>query len=132
MTSKRLTREIEQTVRTDPVFQAALVASRRVKWRTRALCNKFPLELFYPSGYTTAEDKAQAARAVSICQQCSVRTFCLRETLEVDDRWGVRGGYDEPTRKFYHQVYEKYYRVKGSKPPSVAELVSGLIPKKTA
>lgn len=128
MTSARLTKEKELMVKLDPAFQEALSADPRAEWEHKSLCKKFPLEMFYPIGYTRPEDKKQAADAVSICHQCPVRANCLRETLVLDDRYGVRGGYDEPTRKFYHQVYEKYYRTE-DKPPSIATLLSGLIQK---
>jgi hypothetical protein len=55
-------------------------------WWERALCAKFPPDLWQPA------DRAEAREAAAICLECPVRIACFSYAQENDERHGVWGG----------------------------------------
>lgn len=67
-----------------------------VDWRERAACKGRDLNIFFPN-VSGAQSKPFEARAVAICNGCSVRDECLREAVFIEEKlgfpiWGVFGG----------------------------------------
>lgn len=62
-------------------------------WRERALCQEVDPEIFFPDrGHTIADAKR-------ICMACEVRTQCLQDAIDTNERFGVRGGKSERERR---------------------------------
>lgn len=57
-------------------------------WTERALCTKYDPRLW------DGETKFDTARAKQICALCpmDVKNECLREALQADEKWTIRGG----------------------------------------
>ncbi|MFQ5516660.1 MAG: WhiB family transcriptional regulator [Acidimicrobiia bacterium] len=67
-------------------------------WRELAACRDTDADLFFPIG-TTGPAIRQIDKAVSICEQCSVREECLMYALETNQEAGIWGGYPEDDRR---------------------------------
>lgn len=63
------------------------------EWRPLALCSQVDPELWYP------EKGGSTQAAKKICRRCPVRPECFDYAMEVDDRFGVWGGYSDRERK---------------------------------
>lgn len=77
-------------------------------WRDDAACLGAPVEVFFPSGKGTGEERWDAARAY--CARCTVRSQCLSMALKIqehDDRWGFFGGYTPSERTGIRAGYVK-------------------------
>lgn len=67
-------------------------------WRLSASCRYDDPELWFPTSWTSASGKAQAAEAVRICNACPARQQCLDQAIDMeggrtaDNRFGIRGG----------------------------------------
>lgn len=79
--------------------QQLLVLEQQIKpapgapWQERAVCAQTDPEIFFPErGGSTKEAK-------KICLSCSVKTQCLVDALDNDERFGIRGGYTEHERR---------------------------------
>lgn len=59
-------------------------------WANEANCIGYPLEVFFPHGYSTTQ------QALDACAGCPVIQQCLNEALYEERRsyitWGIRGG----------------------------------------
>lgn len=62
-------------------------------WRHSALCAQTDPELFFP------EKGGSTAPARAVCARCDVIGPCLAESLAEHDRYGVRGGLSERSRR---------------------------------
>lgn len=80
---------IEPTFRRDP---------SETWWIERARCIGEDPELFFPVG-TTGPAIEQTARAIGICNGCSVRAECLEWALDTCQDAGVWGGLGEEDRR---------------------------------
>lgn len=67
-------------------------------WEDRAACAGMPLEAFYPRENERIWD-ARVAQAKKVCEGCPVKMDCLAWALEIDDRWGILGGYTATERR---------------------------------
>lgn len=62
-------------------------------WQQDALCAQVGGDAWYP-------EKGESTLAARIiCLDCPIRTTCLREALDRDERFGVWGGYSERQRR---------------------------------
>lgn len=78
----------------EPHTQPLLAEDEAVEdWRLRALCAQTDPEAFYP------EKGGETRRAKNTCLACHVRTECLQEALDNDERHGVWGGLSERERR---------------------------------
>ena len=62
-------------------------------WRVRALCAQADPEAWFP------EKGESTAQAKLVCSRCDVRTDCLQDALDNDERFGVWGGLSERERR---------------------------------
>jgi WhiB family redox-sensing transcriptional regulator len=62
-------------------------------WQDRSACYGLDPETFFP---TTEEE---AGLALSYCGVCTVRELCLSWAVHNGERYGVRGGTTEQTRR---------------------------------
>ncbi|MGM0724179.1 MAG: WhiB family transcriptional regulator [Actinomycetota bacterium] len=63
-------------------------------WREWSICNQTDPEAFFPEhGGRTARPGKQ------ICMSCGVRSECLQEALERDEKWGIWGGLTRQERR---------------------------------
>jgi hypothetical protein len=80
------------------------------EWRERAACLDASLEVFFPTGKGTGDDRWDAARAY--CSRCSVQRQCLNLVIgleEADDRWGFFGGYTPMERREIRAGYKEAF-----------------------
>lgn len=63
------------------------------EWDEQALCAQTDPEVFFP------EKGGGTREAKRICRRCPVRTECLRDALDRDERFGVWGGLTERERR---------------------------------
>jgi WhiB family transcriptional regulator, redox-sensing transcriptional regulator len=69
-------------------------------WTNDAACvNEPDPDLFHPLPDQTEESRA----AKAICARCPVSELCLDEALDLNDRYGVRGGLTETERLALHR-----------------------------
>ncbi|MBP3223523.1 MAG: WhiB family transcriptional regulator [Actinomycetaceae bacterium] len=64
-----------------------------VFWQDSALCAETDPDIFFP------EKGGSTAPAMSICQQCTVRSECLEYALSHDIRHGIWGGMSDNDRR---------------------------------
>ena len=64
-----------------------------LSWQSLARCLEVDPEIFFPE----RGGSSRAARAV--CNQCPVRTLCLRYALTNREQFGIRGGTSERERR---------------------------------
>lgn len=64
-----------------------------VAWISRARCRGLGPERFYP------DSDDEAAEALELCAECSVRDACLRYVLDAKEDFGVWGGKTEGERR---------------------------------
>lgn len=58
-------------------------------WREQAACaTEGDPELFFAD----ASDNVGIESAKAICRRCPVTEQCIREAVDTDERWGIRGG----------------------------------------
>lgn len=82
-------------VATGPALAIGLppITDRTPHWTDRALCAEVDPELFFP-------EKGQPnVPAKRVCMGCEVRTECLEDALDNDERFGVWGGKSERERR---------------------------------
>ena len=72
--------------------------ARNDEWKLHGLCAADP-ELSFPPGATWDGHRAQAERAIRICQACPVRDQCLEDYLEAGDRFAIAGATTPRTRR---------------------------------
>lgn len=65
-------------------------------WKTRAACNGYPNNLFFPGPETSA---LAIERAQAICSACPVSEECLQYAFQANQRSGIWGGTTEDQRK---------------------------------
>lgn len=63
-------------------------------WRAQAACLGMDPNIFHPE--SMQDENAWKARRV--CRDCPVAEACLRDALETEDRFGIRGGLS-PTQR---------------------------------
>lgn len=65
-------------------------------WEAHAACLGEDPELWFPTGYTTADNRRQVSEAKTICGRCPVRELCLAAALRRENadasRDGIYGG----------------------------------------
>lgn len=89
---------------------------RDTSWTDRGLCRKvadpemFGDDLIGPDAELPKGTKArraalerQQAEAKAVCWTCPVREACLVHALAIDERRGIRGGFDAEQRKAQRQ-----------------------------
>lgn len=69
-------------------------------WQSAAMCAQADPEAFFP------EQGGSTKEAKRVCQDCPVRTECLAEALENDERFGVWGGLSERERRALRKADE--------------------------
>jgi WhiB family redox-sensing transcriptional regulator len=75
----------------------ALVAE---DWMLAAACYGHPSLFFAPDdSETRSERRRREAAAKSVCARCPVRSECLMDALEGDERFGIWGGLTERERR---------------------------------
>ncbi|MFI9787365.1 WhiB family transcriptional regulator [Kitasatospora sp. NPDC051984] len=78
-----------------------LVGRRRDhSWTTDAACAGSPSPDRF---YSLPKETKQTAAAKSVCRSCPVSEQCLEEALDLNDRWGIRGGLTEAQRLVLHR-----------------------------
>lgn len=67
-------------------------------WRQQAVCRDTDPELFFPVG-STGQAVLQLSKAKETCNQCTVKTECLRFAIDTNQDSGVWGGTSEEERR---------------------------------
>ena len=75
-----------------PITPQALPDAPAKGWEHHSACRDEDPDLFFPTGYTTADDRAQARTAKEICGRCPVRELCLAAALRRGETDGIYGG----------------------------------------
>ncbi len=70
-------------------------------WRDHAACRGHDPELWFPDN-KTAQGRAQAAQALSICRTCPVQPDCGAEARRLGDVYGIWGGTRIPQQQALH------------------------------
>lgn len=80
------------------------ITSRGENWDQDAACGELMRgspetfdEYFYPE--PAAGVRAVTRMAIKICQACPVQLDCLRDALQHEDGWGIKGGKTPAQRK---------------------------------
>lgn len=84
---------------------------KRDHWREDAACLDQPMQVFFPVGRGTGEERWDAAKA--ICARCTVQAQCLNLVIKLeehDDRWGVFGGLTPMERRVVRMERRKVAR----------------------
>ena len=69
-------------------------------WMLAAECRGRPDLFFAPDDTETrSERRRREAAAKSVCARCGVRTECLMDALDFDERFGIWGGLTERERR---------------------------------
>ncbi|MGV9266715.1 WhiB family transcriptional regulator [Kitasatospora sp. NPDC003701] len=69
-------------------------------WATKAAC----ATTAHPDQFHPLPDESEeTASAKSVCASCPVSRQCLEEALDLNDRWGIRGGLGETERLVLHR-----------------------------
>src|SRR5439155_17770102 len=69
-------------------------------WVLEANCRGRTELFFAPDDSESRSDRRRReAQAKSVCQECVVRTECLQEAFEADERFGIWGGLTERERR---------------------------------
>jgi WhiB family redox-sensing transcriptional regulator len=81
---------------TAPVFIGDLLATAAsgLSWQDYAACRGTDRDAFYPPRGSTSGDAAKR-----VCAICLVRTECLEDALERNDKHGIWGGLSEKERR---------------------------------
>ena len=73
-------------------------------WMLAAACYGYPALFFAPDdSETRSERRRREAAAKSVCARCPVRSQCLMDALESDERFGIWGGLTERERRSLHK-----------------------------
>ena len=64
----------------------------RPKWMLDALCREYPGWSWFPTAGQSSKNQTE------VCSRCSVRTECLTDALDRDERHGLWGGVDTKNR----------------------------------
>ncbi len=68
------------------------------QWRDLAKCRGVDPDIFYPVS------EQEAAAALAICAECSVRAVCLEHALALEERDGVWGGTTPRQRREFRRA----------------------------
>lgn len=67
-------------------------------WHRLASCAGLETWVFYGAAEAQPMTRPEIERARSVCAFCPVRPRCLADALDIDEGWGVWGGYTKPER----------------------------------
>ncbi len=76
-------------------------------WRKEASCKGYDINLFYLKN----KQEQISPEIIKLCYGCPVRMCCLKEAIESQDSFGVRGGLTEKQQRV---VFSKYRVLKRS------------------
>jgi WhiB family transcriptional regulator, redox-sensing transcriptional regulator len=70
-------------------------------WQVQAACVGEVNSIFYPPmrGEPRRVKRSREARAKAVCAQCPVRSECLDQAIENDERYGIWGGMTDGERR---------------------------------
>jgi WhiB family transcriptional regulator, redox-sensing transcriptional regulator len=70
-------------------------------WQAQAACAGEVNSIFYPPmrGEPRRAKRSREARAKAVCAQCQVRSDCLEQAIDTDERYGIWGGMTDRERR---------------------------------
>lgn len=81
---------------TDPL---PTIASRDASWMDDATCTQVDPEIFHPGKGQSPDPAKNVCNGVWSGTPCPVRDACLKDALDTNDNWGIRGGLTAQERR---------------------------------
>jgi WhiB family transcriptional regulator, redox-sensing transcriptional regulator len=94
----------------EPMEDVDAVKGTGSHWRTRAACQPYGSELFFPANSDFRN--SEVGRAKAICRDCPVRGECLQAAMDGGEKIGIWGGFTPEERTRLHRLSRRAQAVR--------------------